>query len=112
MVKPQVIIGMLGTTLDSGVGAGRWEKWRPSVALGRYEDLLVDRFDLLLADRRYKALAATVAQGLMPGSPGPRPRPHDIPFAGPWDFEGVYASLHDFLRTYEFRPEEEDYYVH
>ncbi len=112
MARPQIVIGMLGTTLDAGVGAGRWEKWRPSVALGRYEDFLVDRFELLLDERRYKALADTVAQDFLQVSPTTQLRRHDIHFADPWDFEGVYSTLHDYLRGYDFKPEEEDYYVH
>jgi transcriptional regulatory protein RtcR len=28
MPKKTVVIGFLGTQLDSGRGAGRWEKWR------------------------------------------------------------------------------------
>ncbi|HVJ61806.1 MAG TPA: RNA repair transcriptional activator RtcR family protein, partial [Tahibacter sp.] len=34
MTKRNVIIGFLGTQLDSGEGPGRWEKWRPTVSLG------------------------------------------------------------------------------
>ena len=112
MAKPQVVIGMLGTTLDAGIGAGRWEKWRPSVALGRYEDFLVDRFELLVDERRYKALADTIAQDFAQVSPSTQLRRHDTFLVDPWDFEGVYSTLHDFLRGYPFRPEEEDYYVH
>jgi hypothetical protein len=32
--------------------------------------------------------------------------------ADPWDFEEVYAVLHDFARSYPFDPEREDYLVH
>ena len=32
-IKPVTAIGFLGTQLDSGMGAGRWQKWRPFVAL-------------------------------------------------------------------------------
>ena len=33
-------------------------------------------------------------------------------FEDPWDFEDVYATLHDFARGYPFKPDEEDYLVH
>jgi len=46
-VKKKVVIGFLGTQLDSGRGSARWEKWRPSVALTQYEDLVVHRLELL-----------------------------------------------------------------
>ena len=52
MSKRQVIIGMLGTQLDAGTGPGRWEKWRPTVALAMYEDFLVERIELVCDERR------------------------------------------------------------
>ena len=103
---------MLGTQLDAGSGPGRWEKWRPSVALSMYEDFAVDRFELLLDERRYSALADCVVQDIAQVSPETCVRRHDMFLADPWDFEQVYATLHDFLRGYDFQPDEEDYYVH
>lgn len=36
----------------------------------------------------------------------------EIELHNPWDFEEVYACLHDFARGYEFQPEKEDYLIH
>jgi transcriptional regulatory protein RtcR len=47
MEKKKVVIGFLGTQLDSGRGAGRWEKWRPTLALLQHEDRVVERLELL-----------------------------------------------------------------
>ncbi len=47
MRKNKVVIGFLGTQLDSGRGAGRWEKWRPTVSLVQHEDVVIDRLELL-----------------------------------------------------------------
>ena len=112
MRKRQVVIGMLGTTLDSGTGPGRWEKWRPTVSLGMHQDFLLDRLELLLDQRRYGKLATVVREDLAQASPETEVRIHDTYLVDPWDFEGVYAALHDFLAGYAFKPEEEDYYVH
>lgn len=112
MRKRQVVIGMLGTQLDGGTGPGRWEKWRPTVSLGLHEDFLPDRLELLLDERRYGKLAAQVAEDLAQVAPETEVRRHDTYLVDPWDFEGVYATLHDFLRAYPFQPEEEDYFVH
>jgi len=111
-MKRQVVVGMLGTQLDAGLGPGRWEKWRPTVSLGMHEDLLLDRIELLVDERRYGKLAAVVAQDLGQVSPETQVRRHDTYLADPWDFEAVYGALHDFVRNYDFQPEEEDYYVH
>ena len=112
MRKRQVVIGMLGTQLDSGTGPGRWEKWRPTVSLGMHEHFLLDRLELLVDERRYGKLASVVVEDLAQASPESSVRRHDIFLSDAWDFEGVYAALHDFLRSYPFRPDEEDYYVH
>ena len=47
MRKTKVVIGYLGTQLDSGKGAGRWEKWRPTVSLVQHEDVAIERLELL-----------------------------------------------------------------
>lgn len=111
-MKPQVVIGFLGTTIDAGAGPGRWEKWRPTVALGMYPDFAPARIELLLDERRYRKLAEQVIADLREHSPETEVRLHDIHLADPWDFESVYATLFDFVRGYAFDPEHEDYLVH
>ena len=58
-MKPIVVIGFLGTQLDAGQGAGRWEKWRPSVSLTQHEDMVIARMELIHT-LRHKALAQRV----------------------------------------------------
>ncbi|WP_394539864.1 RNA repair transcriptional activator RtcR [Lysobacter enzymogenes] len=111
-MKRQVVIGMLGTQLDAASGAGRWEKWRPTVSLGMHEDFLLDRMELLADERRFARLAGQVAADLAQVSPESDIRRHDLYLSDPWDFEAVYGVLDDFVRGYDFRPDEEDYYVH
>jgi transcriptional regulatory protein RtcR len=105
------VIGLLGTTLDRGSGRQRWEAWRPSVALCQQEDLLVSRFELLYG-QRHADLATTVCEDIRHVSPETEVRLHDDGSTDPWDFESVYAHLHDFARAYPFDPESEDYLVH
>lgn len=110
--RPLVVIGFLGTTLDAGGGAGRWEKWRPTVSLGMFEDLWVDRIELLLDTRRFGDLFKTVRSDLAAQSPQTAVTAHDVYLKDPWDFEAVYSALHEFARCYPFDPEREDYLVH
>ena len=42
MTKRTVVIGFLGTQLDAGQGAGRWEKWRPTLSLMQHDDTVID----------------------------------------------------------------------
>jgi transcriptional regulatory protein RtcR len=106
-----VALGLLGTTLDQGRGAARWNAWRPTVAVCQHDDLLISRFELLYP-KRFEQLANTVRADISHVSPETEVRlwPHDT--ADPWDFEGVYGALHDFVRAYPFDAESEDYLVH
>jgi transcriptional regulatory protein RtcR len=111
MAKRTVVLGMLGPTLDGGKGAARWERWRPSVAVCQQEDLLVHRFELLHPPR-FAALAETIVADVKRVSPETEVRPMPLTISDAWDFEAVYAALHDFARAYPFAPEREDYLVH
>jgi transcriptional regulatory protein RtcR len=106
-----VVIGLLGTTIDRGSSAKRWESWRPSVAVCQHDDLLVDRFELL-HPRRFTSLAETVRDDITRVSPETEVRLVIDPTEDAWDFEDVYGSLHDFSRAYRFDTEAEDYLVH
>ena len=83
------------------------------MALCQHEDLLVDRFELM-HQQRFQSLAGQLVradiQHRVARDRGPPPRGRDC--SDPWDFEEVYAALHDFARGYPFDPEHEDYLVH
>ena len=111
-MKPLVVIGFLGSTLDSSkFGPTRWGKWRPSVGLTMHEDLRVDRF-VLIHGTAHRRLADYVAEDIASVSPETQVEPHVIDFADPWDFEEVYGKLLDFARGYRFDPDAEDYLIH
>src|SRR5262245_39550891 len=109
--KHLVILGLLGTQLDRGSGATRWEGWRPTVSLCQHEDLLVHRVELL-HDRKSTALAETISTDIASVSPETETRRHVVEFRDPWDFEEVYGVLADFARGYRFQPDREEYLVH
>lgn len=109
--KKIVVIGFVGTQLDSGKGSARWEKWRPTVALTQHEDVVVDRIELLF-NGQMQALIAQVGQDIGAVSPETTVVPHLIAIDDPWDFEQVYGALFDFAKTYPFDPENEEYWVH
>lgn len=111
MPTPTVVIGFLGTQLDSGRGAGRWEKWRPSVALTQQPDMVVSRFELLYT-APHAALAYALQADIRAVSPETEVRPTLIDIADPWDFGEVYAALYDWARAYPFAPDRERYWAH
>ncbi len=109
--KKTVIIGILGSVLDSGFHEERWKKWRPTISLCRHADLPVARVELL-HQPAHKDIARAVAADIPRVSPGTETRLTEQSIANPWDFEEVYAALHDFARGYAFKPEKEDYLIH
>jgi transcriptional regulatory protein RtcR len=111
MPKRTVVIGLLGTVIDRGKGASRWDGWRPTVAACQHDDLLIDRFELLYPER-YLALAETVRDDIRHVSPETDVRLSVDSTVDSWDFEDVYGNLHDFARAYPFDTEAEDYLVH
>jgi transcriptional regulatory protein RtcR len=105
-----VVIGLLGSTLDQGKHADRWQTWRPSVSLCRQPDLIVSRFELVHSTRE-ATLAQLIERDIRTVSPETEVRRHVIDFADPWDFERVYESLFAFAQGYVF-DENEDYLIH
>jgi len=107
-----VAISLIGTILDQrGRGKKRWEKWRPTVSLCQHEELLIDRMELLFQPR-FQKLASVVTEDIQQVSPETQVRHHLIEFDDPWDFETVYANLHDFARQYTFDGDQENYLIH
>lgn len=111
MARPNVVIGFLGTTLDRGQSKKRWDRWRPTVDLGRQEDLPVDRLELLHgagSDR----LARSVADDVQSVSPSTLVRLHEVPITDWWDLGDVYGCLYDFVDGYDFDTDRERYLIH
>lgn len=106
-----VVIGLLGTTLDSGKHPDRWQSWRPTVSLCRQPDFVVHRMELLHSVRDTN-LARTVCEDIKAVSPETETRRHNLEFGDPWDFEQVYEVLFHFARGYPFDLENEEYLVH
>lgn len=111
MPKKNVVIGFMGTQLDSGQGAGRWEKWRPTISLVQHEDSLIDRLELLYATK-YEALAQTLLRDIANVSPDTVVNLIPMDVADPWDFGVMYAALYDWARGYRFDPTHEQYLAH
>jgi transcriptional regulatory protein RtcR len=106
-----VALGFLGPVLDGGGEQNRWNRWRPTVALCQHEELLIDRL-VLLYQPRFARLSGVIAQDVRSVSPETTVEPCLIPLHDPWDFEEVYAVLHELARGLAFDPEREDLLVH
>jgi transcriptional regulatory protein RtcR len=110
-MKKKVVMGFLGTQLDSGLGSARWEKWRPTVSMAQHEDLVIDRLELM-HDARNKPLAERVRDDVIQLSPGTEVCLVEMNLANPWDFGEVYSALYDWMGAYAFDTEREEYWAH
>ncbi|MTH48515.1 RNA repair transcriptional activator RtcR [Intestinirhabdus alba] len=111
-MRKTIAFGFIGTVLDNvGYGSQRWEKWRPTLCLCQQETLIVHRLELLY-DARSRSLFNRLKTDIASVSPETEVIGVEIAIRNPWDFEEVYACLHDFVRGHTFHPEEEDYLVH
>ncbi|WP_431050118.1 RNA repair transcriptional activator RtcR [Roseateles sp. L2-2] len=111
MAKKNVVIGYLGSQLDGGMGAGRWEKWRPTISLVSQPDVVVHRLELFHAPQ-HLALAELVRTDVAKISPETEVHLIEMPHEDPWDFGEVYATLYDWVRGYRFDPAHEQYWAH
>ena len=109
--KTRVVISFLGTQLDAGGGEGRWQKWRPNVAMNQRNDLILDRIELFYADK-YRPLADLVRADIRDRAPHTAVNLVQMELANPWDFSEVYTRLHDWAADYPFDTEKEEYWVH
>lgn len=111
MPKKIVVIGFLGTQLDSGKGAGRWEKWRPTISLMQHEDTVVHRLELLYTPQ-HEELAQAVKRDIGVVSSETEVRLVALEIDDPWDFGKMYGGLYDWVRNYSFNPDAEQYWTH
>lgn len=111
-MRKTVAIGFLGTVLDNGgFGQARWKKWRPSVGICMQPDRPLSRL-YLLHDNHNRRLAQLTASDIAEVAPGVEVVLQPLNLHDPWDFEEVYAGLHDFAAGFEFDTEHEDYLIH
>ncbi|GKT25367.1 RNA repair transcriptional activator RtcR [Acidovorax sp. SUPP3334] len=109
--RQNVVIGFLGTQLDSGKGAGRWEKWRPTLSLVQHDDVVIARMELFYT-LPHRELAERVCTDIQAASPETTVNLVPLDIADPWDFGEVYAKLFDWTQSYAFDTEREEYWTH
>ena len=110
MRRPVTVISILGSKLDAGWRADRWKSWRPNVSLFQHDDLLVNRM-ILLVNQHDSQLADVVTQDIASVSPETRIEHMSLRATDPWDFEQVFAELHEVAGKLSLNGETEDVLV-
>lgn len=110
-MRKKVVIGFMGTKLDSGLTEKRWARWRPTVALFGHDEFVPDAIEMLTINGDYQPLVDVVTADIRHLRPNAQVRTHCLSVSNAWSFEEVYAALHEFAIGYDFR-DDTDYYVH
>lgn len=110
-IMKTTVFSFLGSQLDASKGRGRWEKWRPNVALCQHPDFLVDRL-VLFYNLSFTTLMQQVIEDIAAVSPETVVEPVLMPLKNPWDFQEVYGALYEYARGHDFQPEQNRYLVH
>lgn len=106
-----IIFSLFDPELDGADPSDQQQHWRPTVSLLSHADLPIDRLELLV-QRQHFEMARTAIVDMAACSPETRIVRHDIHFQDPWDFEEVFAVLHDIIDDYSFDPDKADYFAH
>ena len=109
--KKTVVIGFVGSTLDQGKRPDGWQRWRPTLSLLMHEDLIVDEL-VLLHDRQHHNLVKFITEDAQNVSPSTTVSGHRVSIRDPWDFAEVYGALYDFVKSYAFDTEKNNYLLH
>jgi transcriptional regulatory protein RtcR len=111
MKRKTTVIGFLGSRLDGGVTEKRWLRWRPSVGACAQPEFHIDQYEMLVSNESFVPLSDRVIEDMRSVSPDTEVHQHLLTKHDPWNFEEMYALLHDFAKGYTFR-DDTDYYVH
>lgn len=107
-----VVVSILGARLDhAGVGKRRWYRWRPNLSILMHHDFPVDEF-VLIYHKEEQALVDLTLNDMRQVAPFTQVSTYCVNYDDPWDFEQVYAQLHDVMQQYPFDPENNRYYTH
>ncbi|MCK5903339.1 MAG: RNA repair transcriptional activator RtcR [Cocleimonas sp.] len=107
-----VMIGVLGARLDhGGLGHQRWKRWRPNLSMLIQDDIQMDEF-ILIYHQKEEELALLTLKDMQKIAPTTRLYDYQVDYDDPWDFEQVYAQLHDFSTQQHFDIEKNNYFVH
>lgn len=111
MPKKTVVIGFVGSTFDQGKNVERWQRWRPTMSLLMHDDLIIDEL-VLLHDHRAKGLVNFLREDAAQISPHTTVTGKKITLRDPWDFAEVFGTLYDFVKSYPFDTQNNNYLLH
>jgi transcriptional regulatory protein RtcR len=106
-----IVFGFVGTSLDAGIGAKRWERWRPTVSLCAHPSFPVARLELFICKPEHEELVRQLRADITKISPNTEVVSHLLNIDDPWNFPAMYAALHEFSRDYRFS-DDCNYHVH
>ncbi len=106
-----IVFSLFDPELDGSDPCDHQQHWHPTLSLLGHADLPIDRLELLVQRQHFEMARIAIAE-MTACSPETHIVRHDIHFQDPWDFEEVFAVLHDIIDDYPFDPDKADYFAH
>ncbi len=109
--KRRVVFGMIGPQRDGGVDEGRHQRFRPTPSIVRQPSWPVDHL-VMWYDSAGASLRELLAEDVRAYSPGTTVEQVFLDIPDHRDILRSWNALSTFVRDYDWKPDEEDYFVH
>lgn len=110
-MKRKVVLGLLDTNQDASRKQDRWGFWRPTIAISQHHDFAISRYELI-HEQRDAGLAGEIVEDLLTASPETEVRTWELHNGTLGDFSSSLKVLGDFVTSYRFIVEADDYFLH
>lgn len=110
-MKRKVVLGLLDSNQDVSRKQDRWGTWRPAISVSQHHDFSIHRYELI-HEQRDAALAGDIVEDLLTASPETEVRSWELANGALGDFSSSLKTLGDFVTSYRFIVEAEDYFLH
>lgn len=110
-MKRKVVLGLVDSNQDASRKQDRWGTWRPAISVSQHHDFSIHRYEII-HEQRDAALVVDIVEDLLTASPETEVRTWELANGALGDFSSSLKTLGDFVTSYRFIVEAEDYFLH
>ncbi|MCU0229586.1 MAG: RNA repair transcriptional activator RtcR family protein, partial [Bryobacterales bacterium] len=110
-MKRKVVLGLLDSNQDVSRKQDRWGVWRPAISVSQHHDFSIHRYELI-HEQRDSGVVGDIVEDLLTASPETEVRTWELSNGALGDFSSSLKTLGDFVTSYRFIVEAEDYFLH
>ncbi len=110
-MKRKVVLGLIDSNQDVSRKQDRWGAWRPAISVSQHHDFSIHRYELI-HEQKDAGLVVDIVEDLLTASPETEVRTWELANGALGDFSSSLKTLGDFVTSYRFIVEAEDYFLH